>query len=273
MRKSSAGGLINAPYILWSALFIVIPLFIVVYFSFTNQSGQFTLDNIAGIAGYADIIWRSAAYALAATVITLVLAYPVAYFMSGMKIRTQSMTLLLVMLPMWMNLLIRTYSWTTILEDTGIVNTFLGWFNIGPFHLIGTPGAVILGMVYNYLPYMILPIYTVMSKLDRSLLEAAEDLGSNGISKFRRVILPLSMPGVISGITMVFVPSISTFYISDKLGGTKTLMIGDIIQKKFDLDVYSNTGAALSFVLMAVILICLFVMNRFSDNEEGGIIV
>lgn len=273
MKKSFSSKLINAPYILWSALFIIVPLIIVAYFSFTDSSGNFSLANIYEIPSYFGILLRSIVYALIATVITLLMSYPMAFFMSKWKVKTQSMMIMLIMLPMWMNLLIRTYSWTTILEKTGIINTVLGYFGIGPLNLIGTSGSVILGMVYNYLPYMILPIYTSMVKIDKSLFEAAEDLGSNGYNTLKKVILPLTLPGVISGITMVFVPSVSTFYIADKLGSTKTLMIGDIIQKKFDINVYSGIGAALSLLLMIIILACILFMNRFSDDENGGIIV
>ena len=182
--------------------------------------------------------------------------------------------MLIVMLPMWMNFLIRTYSWISILANTGLINTFLGKLGIEPVKLMYTPGAVILGMVYDFIPYMILPIYSVMSKLDNSLLEASEDLGSNAFNKFRRVILPLSRPGIISGITMVFVPSVSTFYISQKLGGNKTMLVGDAIEYLFNLgpDFY-NIASALSLVLMCLILISLFVMNQFGDDEEGGVLL
>ena len=273
MNKTLASRLLNAPYIIWSAIFIVVPLIIVGYFTFTDSNGAFTLGNFYEIPEYFDILARSVGYALIATVITLILAYPFSYFMSKMSKNTQGIVMMLIMLPMWMNLLIRTYSWTTILEKTGLINSVLGFFGIGPLHLIGTSGAVILGMVYNYLPYMILPIYTSIVKIDNSLYEAAEDLGSNGFQKFKRVIFPLSVPGIISGITMVFVPSVSTFYIADKLGSTKTLMIGDVIQKKFDLDVYSGVGAALSLVLMIMIFICIAIMNKFSDEDDGGIVI
>lgn len=273
MKKSFLSKLINAPYILWSAIFIVVPLIIVAYFTFTNKNGRFSLENIYEIPDYTGIFLRSIIYALVATAITLVVSYPFAYFMSRTKVRTQSMMIMLIMLPMWMNLLIRTYSWTTILEKTGLINSFFGLFGLGPYNLIGTSGAVIVGMVYNYLPYMILPIYTSMSKIDKSYIEAAKDLGSSSFDSLKRVILPLTLPGIISGITMVFVPSVSTFYIADKLGSTKTLMIGDVIQKKFDIDVYSGIGASLSLVLMVIILICIVFMNRFSDSEDGGIIV
>ena len=181
---------------------------------------------------------------------------------------------MIVMIPMWMNFLIRTYSWITILANTGLINTLLSKLGIGPLKLINTPGAVILGMVYDFIPYMILPIYSVMSKLDKSLLEAAEDLGSNSFTKFKKVIFPLSRPGVISGITMVFVPSVSTFYISQKLGGNKTMLIGDTIEYFFNLGPsYYNIASAISLVLMVMILICLFIMNRFTDDEDGGVLM
>jgi len=273
MNKTLASRLINAPYLLWSAIFIVVPLVIVGYFTFTDSQGVFSLENFYEIPEYAEIFMRSIGYALVATAITLVLAYPFSYFMSKASKNTQGLMMMLIMLPMWMNLLIRTYSWTTILEKTGLINSVLNFFGIGPVQLIGTSGAVILGMVYNYLPYMILPIYTSIVKIDNSLYEAAEDLGGDGFQKFKRVIFPLSVPGIISGITMVFVPSVSTFYIADKLGSTKTLMIGDVIQKKFDLDVYSGVGASLSLVLMLLIFVCIIIMNKFSDEDDGGIIV
>lgn len=210
-KKLSVNSLLNAPYVLWAAIFIVVPLIIVCYYAFTDKDGGFTLNNIAAIGDYGHTFWISILYSLIATLITLLLAYPFAYFLSKRTENSQRMQMMLVMLPMWINLLIRTYSWMTILEKNGIINSFLGLFNIGPLTLIGTPGAVILGMVYNYLPYMILPIYTVMSKMDGMLLEAARDLGCDGFNTWRRLVLPLSMPGVISGIAMVFVPSVSTF--------------------------------------------------------------
>ena len=205
-KKSFGSRLVAAPYIVWSAMFIIVPLIIMVYFALTDASGAFTLSNFSQIGRFKKAFALSILYAAVATVITLVLAYPMAYFMTKMKISSQRMIMMLIMLPMWMNFLIRTYSWITILANTGLINKFLGLFGIGPLQLINTPGAVILGMVYDFIPYMILPIYTAMSKIDNSLLEAASDLGSNGASRIRRVIMPLSLPGVISGITMVFVP-------------------------------------------------------------------
>lgn len=271
--KTALGNVIlNAPYTLWAVLFIVVPLAIVVYYAFTDANGSFTLENIKSLGDYKDTFITSIWYSLIATAITLVIAYPFAFFMSRAKASRQKLLMMLVMLPMWMNLLIRTYSWMLILEKNGIINNILGFLNIGEIKMIGTPGAVILGMVYNYLPYMILPIYTVMSKIDRSLFEAAEDLGCGMWQKLRRVVLPLSLPGVVSGITMVFVPSISTFYISYKLGGGKVQLIGDAIERQIQSAGNYNLGSALSLILMIFILISLAVMNKFSD-DDGGIVI
>lgn len=273
-KKTFGNKLVASPYIVWSAIFIVVPLIIMVYFALTDSSGHFTLENLSGLGEYKKAFAISILYAAIATAITLLLAYPMAYFMSRLKISSQRMIFMIVMIPMWMNFLIRTYSWITILANTGLINTFLKNIGLQPLKLINTPGAVILGMVYDFIPYMILPIYSVMSKIDNSLLEASEDLGSNGFNKFKRVIFPLSRPGVISGITMVFVPSVSTFYISQKLGGNKTMLIGDTIEYFFNLGPdYYNIASAISLVLMVMILICLFVMNRFSDGEEGGVLM
>lgn len=273
-KKSFGSRLIASPYIVWSAIFIIVPLIIVAYFAFTDQSGAFSLENIMAIGRYKKAFGLSILYAAVATVITFLISYPMAYFMTKMSISSQRMIMIIVMLPMWMNFLIRTYSWITILANTGLINTFLSKLGIGPLKLINTPGAVILGMVYDFIPYMILPIYSVMSKIDKSVLEAAEDLGANGFVRLQRVIFPLSVPGIISGITMVFVPSVSTFYISQKLGGNKTLLIGDAIEFLFNNGQdYYNVASALSLVLMVMILVCLAIMNRFSDEEEGGVVV
>ena len=273
-KKTFGNKLVASPYIVWSAIFIVVPLVIMLYFALTDSSGNFTLANLSGLGEYKKAFAISILYAAIATVITLLLAYPMAYFMSKLKISSQRMIFMIVMIPMWMNFLIRTYSWITILANTGLINTFLKNIGLRPLKLINTPGAVILGMVYDFIPYMILPIYSVMSKIDNSLLEASEDLGSNGFNKFKRVIFPLSRPGVISGITMVFVPSVSTFYISQKLGCNKTMLIGDTIEYFFNLGPdYYNIASAISLVLMVMILICLFIMNRFSDGEDGGVLM
>ena len=273
-KKRFGSQLLAAPHIVWSVIFIVVPLFIMLYFAFTNADGGFTLENIKQIGLYKKAFGISILYAAIATVITLLLAYPMAYFMTKVNISSQRMLMMIVMIPMWMNFLIRTYSWISILANTGIINTLLGKLGFEPLNLINTPGPVILGMVYDFIPYMILPIYSVMSKIDKSLLEASEDLGSNAFNKFRRVILPLSRPGIISGITLVFVPSVSTFYISQKLGGNKTMLVGDVIEYFFNAGPdYYNVASAISMVLMVMILVCMLIMNRFSDDDSEGVII
>ncbi len=274
MKQSSAvKSFINAPYLLWSVLFIIAPMIMVVYYAFTDRNGDWTLANITALGAYSQTFIRSIWYAFVATIICLVLAYPLAYIMSRSSMSKQRTIMMLVMLPMWMNFLIRTYSWITLLANTGIINTLLSKIGIGPLHMINTPGAVILGMIYNFLPYMILPIYSIMSKLDYRLVEAAQDLGCNSFGVLKRVIFPLSLPGVISGITMVFVPSVSTFYISQKLGGGKYLLVGDSIEMQFQSAYNYNLGASLSLVLMVMIIICMIIMNKFADKEEGAIII
>lgn len=275
MRGKLGRHLLDKPYAVWALLFIIAPLCMVVYYAFTDSTGAFSLNSIAQIPAYFSTILESVLYGLAATVICLVLGYPFAYFISRHSERKQRTTVLLVMLPMWMNFLIRTYSWMTILGDTGVINTVLEAVGLSPAKLINTGGAVILGMVYNFLPYMILPIYSVLSKLDGSLIEAAQDLGSNKRQVFQRVIMPLSMPGVLSGITMVFVPCVSTFYITQKLGGGQVVLIGDVIETQFQSANNYNLGASLSLVLMVLILVSLSVMNKFGadDENDGGVII
>ena len=272
-KRSILSKLVGAPYIVWSVIFIVVPLIMVIYYSFVDKSGSPTVDNFTSLVNYGDIFLRSVIYSLIATAITLVIGYPFAYAVSRMKPSTQRFMMLLIMLPMWMNLLIRTYSWMNILERNGVINSVLSSVGIEPLKMIGTPGAVILGLVYNYLPYMILPIYTVMSKIDVSLFEAADDLGAGPWQRIVRLVMPLSVPGVVSGITMVFVPSVSTFYISQKLGGGKIMLIGDAIERQILQEDNFNLGASISFVLMIMIIVSMAIMNRFADSDEGGIIV
>ena len=271
-RSSFSSAALNAPYTVWAAIFIVVPLFIVAYYSFTDSTGAFSLENIVELGEYKDIFFISVWYSVIATIIALLISYPFAYFLSKQSEKSRRLQMMLVMLPMWMNLIIRTYSWLNILEKNGIINNILANFGIEPLKMLGTPAAVIFGMVYNYLPYMILPIYTVMSKIEPSLLEAAEDLGCNGFNKLRRVIMPLSLPGVVSGITMVFVPSVSTFYISQILGNGKITLVGDAIESQIKSESNFNLGASLSLVLMIMIIISMAVMNKFSDDEGGMVI-
>ncbi|MCM1285270.1 MAG: ABC transporter permease [Acetobacter sp.] len=273
--KTKISKVLDKPYLVWSVLFIIAPLIMVAYYSITDRTGAFSLNSISQIPSYFPTILLSVLYGLAATVICLLIGYPFAYFFSKFSKRRQQTMVLLVMLPMWMNFLIRTYSWMTILGDTGVINTILTSIGIEPIKLLNTSGAVILGMVYNFLPYMILPIYSIISKMDNSLVEAAQDLGSGRFQVMKSVVLPLSMPGVLSGITMVFVPCVSTFYITQKLGGGQIVLIGDVIETQFQSANNYNLGAALSFVLMILILICLGVMNYFGadDDSDGGVVI
>ena len=251
------------------ALFTIVPLAIVAYFAFTDsQTGEFTMKNIANLGNYMPILIKSIWLALIASLICLVIGYPVAYYIAGCKETTQRFLYMLVMLPMCISFLLRTLAWVALTEDTGIINNIITALGMEPLPLIRNNGAVVLGMVYNYLPYMIMPLYTVIMKIDKRLIEAAEDLGCNGANVFKRIILPLSVPGVISGFTMVFVPAVSTFYISQKLGSSGTTLIGDVIESQFKTAYNPNLGAALSLVLMVMIFVCIGVMNRFSDDEE-----
>lgn len=259
----------SAPYLVWMIVFILVPLLMIVYFAFTTDGGDFTIRNISDVGQYANIFVRSIWLSLIATAICLVIAYPVAFILSRMDRHRQGTMLMIVMLPMWMNFLLRTYAWMTLLGNNGIINNMLDAVGLGPVRMINTSGAVVLGMVYNYLPFMILPLYSVMVKIDKSLLEAASDLGCSSASALFRVVVPLSMPGITSGITMVFVPAISTFIISRMLGGGSNLLIGDLIEMQFLGNAYNpHLGAAISLVLMVIILVIMTVMNQFDPDDQ-----
>lgn len=263
----------SAPYLVWMGIFIIVPMILVGYFAFTDPHGAFTLKNLTEVGQYSNVFLRSIWLGLIATVISLLMGYPLAYLISRTGPHRQAILIMLIMLPMWMNFLLRTYAWMTLLEDSGIINTFLVSIGLGRLHLINTAGAVVLGMVYNYIPYMILPIYSVLTKIDQSVIEAAQDLGAGRRKVFLKVTLPMSMPGVISGVTMVFVPSVSTFIISKMLGGGGNLLIGDLIDMQFLGSAYNpNLGSAISLVLMVLILICMGIMNQFDEggSEDGG---
>ena len=275
MKKSSLVKKLTAsPYLVWSAIFIIVPLIFVLIYSVTDGNGNFTLQYISDIGKYKDVMLNSIWLGFIATVISLVIAYPLAYIMARTTANVQRTMMILVMLPMWMNLLIRTYSMMILMQDTGIINSVLTSLNLPTLHMINTQGAVVLGMVYNYIPYMILPLYSIMSKMDMNLIEAAGDLGANKLVTFKDIILPLTLPGIASGFTMVFVPSVSTFYISKKLGGNTFSLIGDVIEMQFKSANNYNLGAALSLVLMVLIIICMMVMNRFTgDDDDGGVLI
>ena len=284
--------LLAAPYVVWMALFVIAPIVLVVIYAFTSSAGGFTLDNFSRMGQYAGVFGRSFLLAAIATVVCLLLGYPLAHILSREGSRLQRMSLMLIMLPMWMNFLLRTYSWMSILENTGLLNRFFaaiglfrlvnavggalspGWTDIAYFRMINTQGAVVLGMVYNFLPFMVLPIHSMISKIDRSLIEAAQDLGAKPASVFRHVTLPLSLPGVLSGITMVFVPSVSTFAISQMLGGGTQMLLGDLIERQFLGGAYNpQLGAAISLVMMIIVVVCMLVMNRFGEGEEEAVML
>ena len=284
--KSNRLSRFAIPYVIWMALFVVAPIIMVVIYAFSASVGGFTLDNFAKMGTYTVVFTRSFKLALIATAICVLIGYPVSYKMSKEGPRFQRLAMVLIMLPMWMNFLLRTYSWMTILENNGLLNQLfqkIGLIslynhifgtNLEYFPMMNTQGAVVLGMVYNYLPFMILPIYSVIVKLDYSLLEAARDLGANNVTVFRKVILPLSLPGVLSGITMVFVPSVSTFAISRMLGGGTELLLGDLIERQFLGGAYNpQLGAAISLVMMIIVVICMLVMNRFGEGEEQAVML
>ena len=279
-------SLFAVPYVVWMALFVVAPIIMVVIYAFSTSVGGFTLGNFAKMGTYTVVFTRSFKLALIATAICVLIGYPVSYKMSKEGPRFQRLAMVLIMLPMWMNFLLRTYSWMAILENNGLLNQLfrkiglIALYNnifgtdISFFRMINTQGAVVLGMVYNYLPFMILPIYSVIVKLDHSLIEAARDLGANSVQVFRRVILPLSLPGVLSGITMVFVPSVSTFAISKMLGGGTEMLLGDLIEQQYMGGAYNPyLGAAISLVMMVIVVICMVVMNRFGEGEEQAVMM
>lgn len=259
-----------SPYLVWMVAFIAVPLAIVVYFAFTDKAGHFTLENIMGLGAYTTVFARSIVLAAIATAICLVLAFPVSYLLSRMRPASQRMMQMLIMLPMWMNFLLRTLAWQTLLEKNGVFNQVLSFFGLPSLQLINTPAAIVLGMVYNFLPFMVLPLYNVLSKIDRDVIFAARDLGATSAYTFRKIIFPLSLPGVVSGITMVFVPSLTTFVISDLLGGSKILLIGNVIDRQFQQGSNWHVGSGLSLVLMIFILISMIFTGKYDKNGEGG---
>ena len=284
--KKSKRPLLAVPYVVWMALFVVAPIIMVVIYAFSTASGGFTLDNFARMGTYTVIFTRSFKLAIIATFVCLLIGYPLSYIMAKEGPRFQRVGMMLIMLPMWVNFLLRTYSWMSILEKNGLINQFfsaIGLFDlinsifgtdIQYFHMIGTQGAVVLGMVYNYLPFMILPIYSVIVKLDNSLLEAARDLGANSTAVFRKVIFPLSLPGILSGVTMVFVPSVSTFAISRLLGGGTQMLLGDLIEQQFLGGAYNpHLGSAIALVMMLIVIVCMWVMNHFGEGEEQAVLL
>ena len=275
MKKINSSKSAAYPYIVWSSLFILIPLLIVLFFSFTVETPDgysFSLENYTRLMNsqYAHIFYKSIQLAGLTTVACLILGYPVAYIISKISPSRRNLVIMLFIVPMWMNFLLRTYAWLPILGKNGFVNNFLANFGIGPIQFLYNDAAVLLGMIYNFLPFMVLPIFTILSKMDQSLIDAASDLGATRKQIFTKVVFPLSLPGVISGITMVFMPAVSTFVISSLLGGGQYMLLGNLIEQQFTTMGNRNFGSAISIIMMIVILISMAVMNRFDSEDKEG---
>ncbi len=271
-KDKKTSGLMSSPYIAWAMIFILVPLGMVLYYGLTDNAGSFTFQNVARIAepGYMKALLRSIELSLISTLICFILAYPLGLILSSMKLERDTFLVTLFILPMWMNFLLRTLTWMTLLEGKGVINTVLTFLHLPTINIINTPGAIILGMVYNFLPFMILPIYNALSRIDENVINAARDLGAGQLQTFLRIILPLSLPGIISGITMVFIPALTTFAISTMLGGSKILLIGNIIEQQFTQVYDWHLGSGLSIVLMIFILINMIIEN-LADKEGGTI--
>ncbi|MEI0594363.1 ABC transporter permease [Brachyspira pilosicoli] len=262
------------PYLIWTLVFILVPLVLVIYFAFTNQRGDFTIKNFADVSTFAPVIMRSVMLAFVSTLVCLILAYPLSYYISRQNKTVQHALIMLVMLPMWMNFLLRTYAWMTILEQNGLINKALIFFGLSPVKLINTQWAVLIGMIYNYLPFMILPLYSVMTKIHKSLIEASQDLGANSFNVFTKVVFPLSLPGMASGVTMVFVAAVSTFVISRMLGGGSNILIGDLIEMQFlGMSYNPNLGSAISLVLIVISLCAILLMQQIDDDDVEGMLL
>ena len=273
LQLKNKSTLLAAPYSVWAIGFILIPLVLVIFSAFTDKTGSFTLDNIIAISESTNLkaLGLSVMLSFISTIICLLLAYPLAMILATLGVNQSSFMVFIFILPMWMNFLLRTLAWQTLLEKTGVINSILTFLNLPTLNIINTPSAIVLGMVYNFLPFMVLPIYNTLIKIDSNVINAAKDLGANNIQTFTRVIFPLSLPGVISGITMVFVPALTTFVISDLLGGAKILLIGNVIEQEFKQANNWNAGSGLSFVLMIFIVISIFISNKY-DKEGGSIL-
>ena len=271
MKSNKLKKWLAAPYAVWAAGFIIIPLILILYYAFTGEEGGFTLSNFAYVATKENIkalglaLWLS----LLSTALCLLLAYPLAMILANRNVNQTSFIVLIFILPMWMNFLLRTLAWKTLLEKNGVINSILSFFHLPGISIINTPGAIILGMVYNFLPFMVLPIYNVLIKIDRDVINAARDLGANSVQTFLKVTLPLTTPGIVSGITMVFIPALTTFVISDLLGGSKILLIGNVIEQEFKQTNNWNAGSALSTVLMIFIILSMVLMNKYDKDGEG----
>lgn len=274
LQLTSKSKWLSTPYVLWSVVFILIPLAMIFYYGLTDKTGAFTLENITSIAmaEHAKALWLSILLSVISTLICFLLAYPLAMILANMKVNQHSFIILIFILPMWMNFLLRTLAWQTLLEKSGVINNVLTFLHLPNINIINTPYAIILGMVYNFLPFMVLPLYNALSKIDENVINAAKDLGANNVYTFFRIILPLSIPGIISGITMVFVPALTTFVISTLLGGSKILLIGNVIEQEFTQASNWHLGSGLSIVLMVFIIINMAASAIFDKDGEGAML-
>ena len=271
--KNNTRKWLAAPYSVWAVGFIIIPLFVILYYAFTSEEGALTLANFSYVLTKENLkalglsLWLS----FLSTVICLVLAYPLAMILTSRNVSQTSFVVLLFILPMWMNSLLRTLAWQTLLEKNGVINSILSFLHLPTLNIINTPAAIVLGMVYNFLPFMVLPLYNILLKIDKDVINAARDLGANSVQTFFQILLPLSMPGIVSGVTMVFIPALTTFVISDLLGGSKILLIGNVIEQEFKQTNNWNAGSALSMILMIFIVFSMFLMNKYDKEGEGSV--
>ena len=271
--KNKTRKWLAAPYSVWAVGFIIIPLFVILYYAFTSEEGALTLANFSYVLTKENLkalglsLWLS----FLSTVICLVLAYPLAMILTSRNVSQTSFIVLLFILPMWMNSLLRTLAWQTLLEKNGVINSILSFLHLPALNIINTPAAIVLGMVYNFLPFMVLPLYNILLKIDKDVINAARDLGANSVQTFFQILLPLSMPGIVSGVTMVFIPALTTFVISDLLGGSKILLIGNVIEQEFKQTNNWNAGSALSMILMIFIVFSMFLMNKYDKEGEGSV--
>lgn len=272
-KKAIMKYLISGPYLFWMVAFTIIPLGLIFYYGLTDKLGNFTLSNVLAISSpeHLKALYLSLLLSLISTIICLILAYPLAMILKGISVNQHSLMVFIFILPMWMNFLLRTLAWQNLLEKSGVINGLLKFLGLPALNIINTPYAIVFGMVYNFLPFMVLPIYNVLIKIDGDLINAAKDLGANPIQTFMKITFPLSIPGVISGITMVFIPALTTFVISNILGGGKIYLIGNIIEQEFTAAYNWNLGSGLSLVLMIFILISMAIIVKF-DAGEGTVV-
>ena len=272
MKNEKKMGVFSFPYVIWMAIFVIVPLLIMAYYGFTTKDGSFTWDNVLSIADpiHRKALWTSIRLSVICTVICFLLALPLAMVIRGLHIKSSGFIIFVFILPMWMNFLLRTIAWQSLLEKSGVINQILNFFGLPAQNMINTEGAIVLGMVYNYLPFMVLPIYNALAKISQDTFDAAKDLGAGWWQTMRRITLPMILPGIVSGSTMVIVPALTTFVLSDLLGGAKVLLIGNVIEQEFTTANNCNLGSGLSLVLMVIVLVSMALMSKYDKNGEGA---